>query len=196
MPSLRNSKHSAVLSRPSTIDYDGLNRSMTLRVPSERLDEMILAVEGLAEKVESRAISVVDKTTEYVDVAARLATQRALAARLEELLKRAQKVSEVIEVEREFARVTSDVEAFEARLQSIDRDATYATLELQLVASYQPVVSRDSFWDDFKESFVDGLRFIRSFALVLVSLWPMLLIGGVGAWWWLRRRRRRAVVRV
>lgn len=177
-----------------TIDYDGLNRSMTLKVPSERIDEMIGAVEALADKVESRAISVVDKTTEYVDVAARLATQRALAARLEELLERAQKVSEVIEVEREFARVTADIEAFEARLQSIDRDATYATLELQILGTYAPVVSRESFWDDFKESFVDGLRFIRGFALVVVSLWPFWLIAGVLAWWWLRRRRRRVVV--
>ena len=173
----------------STLDYDERNRSMTFRVPSERLDAMIAAVEGLAEKVESREVSVVDRTTEYVDIAARLSTQRALAARLQELLKRAQKVSEVIEVEREFARVTAEIEAFEARLKSIDRDATYATLEVQLLGTYQPIVSRDSFWADFKESFVDGLRLVRGFALVLVSLWPFLLIAGVGAWWWLRRRR-------
>ncbi len=173
----------------STLDYDERNRSMTFRVPSERLDAMIAAVEGLAEKVESREVSVVDRTTEYVDIAARLSTQRALAARLQELLKRAQKVSEVIEVEREFARVTAEIEAFEARLKSIDRDATYATLEVQLLGTYQPIVSRDSFWVDFKESFVDGLRLVRGFALVLVSLWPFLLIAGVGAWWWLRRRR-------
>ncbi len=174
-------------------DYEGRYLTMSLRVPSDRLDTMMSVATGLAERVEQRSVAVVDATTQYVDVAARLATQRALAERLGELLAKADVVSDVIEVEREFARVTSDIESFEARLKSIDRQAKYATLDLTLHGERPSAVAGRGFFGRLWDNFTAGAEGVVEVLLIAVAFWP-LWIGVALVIWLLRRYRRRRII--
>src|SRR5204862_592093 len=98
--------------------------SLELRIPSDRFDE---AVNGLSPigKVESVNVSVEDVGEEFVDVQARVTNARRLEQRLIELLaNRTGKLSEVLNVERELARVRQEIERYEGSMRYLrDRDS-------------------------------------------------------------------------
>lgn len=113
------------------------SESTTLFVPTQRLDEAILQVEKLGE-VTARNISVVDATANYVDMQIRIDNLQKMRARLTELVNQSTSVKEVLEVERELARVTSELERLEGQLRVLDRDTTYATLYISLDKRVRP----------------------------------------------------------
>ncbi|NCC37597.1 MAG: DUF4349 domain-containing protein, partial [Chloroflexia bacterium] len=59
-----------------------LSSSITLRVPENRFDETLTAIEGLALKIFSRSVSGDDVTEEFVDLESRLRTLEATQERL------------------------------------------------------------------------------------------------------------------
>jgi len=100
-------------------------------VPAERLDE---AMDQLAElgAVESRAVSSEDVTTQHQDLEIRLKNARALRARLRELLGRASGVEDVLAIEKELARVQSEIESMEQRLKDLDGRIEFSSLNINL----------------------------------------------------------------
>lgn len=106
--------------------------SMTLRVPAPRLDETVAALKRLGE-VSSEGHDGEDVTQQSVDLDARLTNARASEKRLQAILQnRTGKLSEVLDVEREIARVRGDIEEMEAARASLDRRITYATISLEM----------------------------------------------------------------
>ena len=176
------------VAQESSSDYGRPHRQLTLKLPVARFEGALPRIEASGLRVLSREISVVDRTAEYVDTDARLRTQRALAARLRQLIAKADAVEDVIEVERELARVTGEIERFEARLKGIDRLAAYATLTLSLRGPEEegPVVV--GFFQEAGQSLSFGVDFLRTLVLGLLAVWPLWIVVGVGAWWWRANR--------
>ena len=112
-------------------------REMTLRIPDASLDEALLALGALAE-VERREVRAVDVTDQYTDLEIRLAGARALRDRLEALLAEAQTVQDVLDVERELSRVTTEVERLEGQLRDLSNRVAYSTVRLSLREGVQP----------------------------------------------------------
>jgi hypothetical protein len=162
----------------------------TLRVPEAKFDNFVIAVEGISKEVISRNISVTDVTDQYVDIAARLSTKRALHKRYTQLLAKAKNVKEVIEVERELATVLADIESAEARLKSLGNRANYATLDLSFSTEAEPV-AQAGFFSELSESFSNGWEGVKIAVLLGATLWPLALFGillAVGVRWFIRNR--------
>lgn len=106
----------------------------TLRVPATRLDEAIAALKKLGE-VQQESLGSDDVTQQWTDLEARLANARASEARLKDVLQnRTGRLSDVLEVEREIARVRGEIEQMEAQRKSLDNAITYAVVRLELVS--------------------------------------------------------------
>jgi len=164
----------------------------TMRVPEDTFDNFILAVEAISSKVLSRNINVRDVTDQYVDIAARLSTKRALHKRYTQLLSKAKNVEEVINVERELSKVLADIEASEARLKSLGDQASYATLTLSLSTASEPI-AQASFFSDLGDSFSAGWSGVKMAVLIGTALWPLLLVAGIlffGVRWGINRRKQ------
>ena len=168
--------------------------SLEIRMPAERFDE---AVEGLRPlgKVESVNISAEDVGEEYVDVGARMTNARHLEARLIELVaRRTGKLADVLNVERELARVREEIERYEGRLRYLRSRAAVSTLTLT-VHEPIPVVDNRS-----PGVVADAVRqawrnFIALLAVTIQSLGVILPLGLVAAaGWWIVRRARKAAV--
>ena len=102
------------------------------RIPAERFADFLQAVSklGIAEEQEQTAQDV---TMEYMDLEARIATQKQLEQRILELLKnREGKLSDVIEAERELARVRSEIETMEGRLRYLKNRTSYSTVTIDV----------------------------------------------------------------
>ena len=106
--------------------------SLELRVPSAQFDALVAALGALG-RVESVTASAQDAGDEYVDLAARAANARRFEARLTEMLAtRTGKLSDVLSMEQELARVREQVERYEGRIKFLERRASLSTLTIAL----------------------------------------------------------------
>ena len=166
-----------------------------IRVAPARF-QAVLAGLGHLGSVESKELTTDDVTAQHADITARLASKRALEQRYLELLKRANKVADMLEIEQKVGEIREDIEATEGRLRSLNDEVGYSTITLtyyQPLSQSAPDAPMLSFGSRLLESFYSGWELLTDLVLGLVTAWPLLLLAGatlatVRAW---RRRRSR-----
>jgi len=168
---------------------------MTVRVPEAELDEAVRRTGELGE-VERVGMSAVDVTEEAQDLEVRLRNLRELEDRLLRLLgERTGDLQEVLAVERELARVRTEIERREARLQDLERRVRLATLHAELHEPY-PLRERagSGILPRLGRAFVQAgenlLDFVAWLIAALGYLVPLALIVALAVWWSRRQRRR------
>ncbi|MFZ5998887.1 MAG: DUF4349 domain-containing protein, partial [Bacteroidota bacterium] len=152
---------------------DRISFSQEIRVPSESFDQLIQQTEKLARKVESRSIDVKDVTEEFIDVEARIKTKRELENRYRDILARASKVQDLLEIEREMESVRTQIESAQGRLNYLKNNVEYSTLR---VTFYETVATDFTFGNKMIASFLQGWSSMLVFLVGLVSVWPFLLL--------------------
>jgi hypothetical protein len=171
---------------------DEWRQAMTIRVAPARFHALLAALDGVG-TVEEKKLTTDDVTAQHADVAARLSTKRAVEKRYVDLLGKARKISEILEIEGKIGEVREEIESTESRLKTLNDEVAYSTISL---VCYQPlgqpvhdapVVSLAS---RLVDSFYGGWTLLTSLLVGVVSIWPLLLLGGAG-WLALRRWRRK-----
>ncbi len=109
------------------------DRSITIRVPASRFEEAMRRIEKMGDMI-SRDVQVEDVTEEFNDVDIRLKNARAVRERLEQLLSKAAKVEESIQIEKELERVALIIERLEGRMKFLKDRAAYSTITV----TFQP----------------------------------------------------------
>lgn len=105
--------------------------SMLVRVPENELTDALDDFAKLGE-VERRELSAEDVTEESVDLDVRIDNARRMQARLRELVARAEKVEDVLSVEKELARVTEELERLEARKRLLSERVATSAVHLEI----------------------------------------------------------------
>ncbi|MFI1047839.1 DUF4349 domain-containing protein [Streptomyces griseoruber] len=175
-------------------DGDGTERTrVVLRVPVERYDEVLAALQGTGELLE-RTAKAQDVTDQVVDVDSRIKSQRASVARVRELMDRATKLSDVVTLEGELSSREADLEALLAQQASLKDRTSLATITLSLSEKPAPKAAEDDdpgFLDALAggwDAFVSMLRWI---AVVFGAVLPFLVVAALLLLAWLRLPRRR-----
>jgi hypothetical protein len=165
--------------------------TLEVKVPATRFDQAVELLRPVG-KVEAVNVTVEDVGEEYVDVAARMANAQRLEARLLNLLAtRAGRLDDVLQVERELARVREEIERYAGRLQFLRQHAALSTLTVQL---YEPgtVVGSQPGAGVIGDAFLQAWRnFIWLIAFLVQALGVVLPLGALaaGGWWvWQRVR--------
>jgi hypothetical protein len=109
------------------------DRSITVRVPAEKFQDLIVSIEKVGDVVHRNVVSE-DVTAEYRDLEVQLQNMLALRSRFEKLLEKAQKVEEALSIERELGRITGEIERIKGRLKLLTDLAQYSTITV----SFQP----------------------------------------------------------
>jgi len=111
--------------------------SIVLRVPAARLDEALAGIGKQGEPI-ARSISAQDVTMLRSDLRVRVDNLKRLQARLRELAAQGANVHELLEVEKEMARVTSELEVLEAQLALIEQQVALASIRVRLIDEATP----------------------------------------------------------
>jgi len=162
--------------------------TLEIRMPADRFED---AVDGLRPigKVESVNVTAQDVGEEYVDVQARMANDHRLEARLIELVaQRTGKLTDVLAVEQELARVREEIERYQGRLRYLQTRAAVSTLSLTIHMPI-PVVDEGS-PGVMGEAVRDAWRnFIAVVAFVIQSLGVIipLAVCALAGWFVVRR---------
>lgn len=106
--------------------------SIELRVPSQNFDAALTGLNPIG-KVQNVNVTAQDVGEEYADVTARVANARRLESRLLDLLdRRTGRLEEILNLEREVARVREEIERYEGRLRYLRTRASISTLTITL----------------------------------------------------------------
>ncbi|CAN5442381.1 hypothetical protein BH09VER1_BH09VER1_46730 [soil metagenome] len=109
-----------------------MSGTIVLKVLPERLDAALLQIRGLGE-LKNQSLSTKDVTKEYFDTDARLRNARKMEDRLLDLLGTMKgKISELLQVEKELARVREQIEQMQGELKVYDSLVQYATITISL----------------------------------------------------------------
>ena len=179
----------AYISEDEINDYGGerTEHRVTVRIPAEKFDGFLATISESAETLESKKVSAKDVTEEYVDIEARIKIKKELEARYAQLLQRAARVSEVLEIEKEMGTLRAEIESIEGRLRYLKSQVAFSTLT---IVYYERGTSSFGFFTKFTEAFANGWIYLQAFLIALVSLWPFLVLGAAG-YVLLRRFRKR-----
>jgi hypothetical protein len=166
-------------------DDGGVRADLSLRVPPEGFLPLIRSLESLG-KVEGKSISGEDVTEEYYDLDARLENLGEVRRRLFELLDRAAKVTDAIEVEQQLERVGGEINQIKGRMKYLQSMAGMATINLSLYTDERPAAEPFINWAMIGGGFVTAARWLVQalfFILqALVVLIPIAAIGGAAAY--------------
>jgi hypothetical protein len=116
------------ISSSSVYDAGGRNNGqVTVRVPQTNFYQTVEQIETLG-MTKSKHISGQDVTEEFIDTGARLDNLKKQEARLQEILKMANTVKDVLEVEHELERVRGEIERLTGRLNYLNRSVEMSTI--------------------------------------------------------------------
>ena len=109
--------------------------SITIRVPAEHFDAAVGALRGLAVDVTSETTSSKDVTEEYVDLEAKLGNLEATEKQLLVIMEKAEKVEDILAVQRELSNVRGEIDRTKARMQYLERTSETSLIEISLQQS-------------------------------------------------------------
>ncbi len=165
---------------------------LEVKVPAARFDEALGRLEPLGD-VESVEVQAQDVGEEYVDIAARVANARRLEERLIQLLDtRTGKLADVLNVERELARVREEIDRMEGRLRYLRSRIAVSTLTLTVHEPF-PLLTQPG-QNVLLQSLVQaGHNFIALMSGFIASLGYVLPLGSVALAIFLGWRRFRGL---
>jgi hypothetical protein len=135
-----------------------------------------------------------DLTTTIVDSEARLKSMKTMRDRLQELLRdRPGRLSDLLEIEREFARVQADIDAHESVLAALKLRVAMSAMTLNYTPKYAAV--SESIWRPLGVAFGNFVPNMASTLAAIVEfigeILPVVLILSLFVWlvmWFFRRR--------
>jgi hypothetical protein len=199
-------RHQGYAAELSVNSAEGAPRSLhaALRIPAPELAAAIADLKSLG-RVESESQSGEEVTTQHADLVARLKNSRETEQRLQAILReRAGKISDVLAVEQEIARIRGGIEQMEAEQKTLEHRVDFAVVQLNLGEEYKahlgsalpaiPTRLRNALVNGYREA-VESVVGIGLFAAgygPLLLLWVAILFFPVRAGW--RRWKRSTAV--
>jgi hypothetical protein len=169
--------------------------SFTLRVPADRFAAVLTELEALGE-VTQRQISGQDVTEEFVDLGSRIRNLERHEQRLLSFMERATKVSDLLAIEEQLARVRGEIEQLTGRMRFLDRSGDLATVAV--VVKQKAKKTSGALWDisgtlsKMRAAFLATIRQIVAVVEWLgvtgSALIPVFLLAA-GIWFIIRRLR-------
>ena len=115
--------------------------SLTLRVPQGQFGSTYDRLRGLGEVLNEHQGSE-DVSEQFIDLEARLNSAKREEQSFLNLLGRASTVSDVLTIERELARVRSDIERYQGQLDFLSRRVDLSTIWVELVPEEGPFIEK------------------------------------------------------
>ncbi len=115
--------------------------SLTIRVPQGQFASAYDRIRELGEVLNEHQGSE-DVSEQFIDLEARLNSAKREEQSFLNLLGRATSVSDVLTIERELARVRSDIERYQGRLDFLSRQVDLSTIWVELVPEEGPFVEK------------------------------------------------------
>lgn len=173
--------------------------SVTVRVPVENFEDLLVGVRGVGE-VRTEDVDSQDVSAEYTDLESRLRHLQAQERFYLGLFDDAESVDDAISVQQQLEGIQAQIEKIQGRKNVLDDRTTFSTLTVELFEpeaggslptdpeqrNERPTLAR--YWNTARDAFVNV---VGAMLVAFLFLLPLLVPGAVLAALWLSYRRTR-----
>jgi hypothetical protein len=176
-----------------------LDIKLVVRVPSPHFGVAFDEIKKLASNTPSEQVTGQDVTEEFIDLEARIKTQKALEIQFLEIMRQAYKVADALEVQRQIADVRTEIEKLEGRKRFLENRSSLSTITVNIQAPKPAIaVTGTGFGQQIREAVSDSvgmasdmvLFFVRFAILMVPILIFIVLPSGLVARYLMRRAKR------
>jgi hypothetical protein len=182
-------------------DYDKLNNTdyessynLKIRIPAPGFEAFIKWIESGEGEILYKEINARDVTDEFIDLETRLENKRHYLSRYNDLLKKANSVKEILEIEEKIRSLEEEIESTTGRLNYMADLVDYSTLDLTISKQKEfkfIAVDHDRFSERLKQSLSKGWFGLINFLLFFIKIWPIWIIGLMFLYFWNRYKRKK-----
>ncbi len=182
---------------------DATSASLSIRVPTDKFDEVCAQIRKLAWRMENESIDAQDVTKQYVDQEARLRNLRAQEQQYLGILRKAATVKDTLEVSDKLNEVRGAIEERQAEFEALSKQVETVAINITLRAEadaqvfglnwrplYQLKIAAREGLDGFGEYAASMATFV--FYLPTILLWLFTILAGAAVGWrilkWAARR--------
>lgn len=167
--------------------------SVSASIPSASFEDFTDALNKVGGKMSDKSINVQDVTDAYTDLISEIKSKEAALEQYRVLLKRANKISEIIEIQTKIDYIQNDIDVMNGRRINIDRKVAYSVVDIDLIIVKKEMAKDDddgtpSFGSELVDSLSDGWAIIKFLIVFLLRLWPFFIIGGAGYFFYKKRK--------
>jgi len=183
------------MSEDNAFDYENrIEHRITIRVPADKFELLLENISQKAAKLDSKNITALDVTEQFIDVEARIKTKKELESRYKELLKKANKVDEILTIEKEIGKLRTEIESMEGRLKYLKDRVSFSTLT---VVFYEKTTSSFGFSAKIGQALQNGWTILLWCLIILTNLWAFIAGGLIIFFIFIlyrnRKRKRKAI---
>ncbi|SNS43557.1 protein of unknown function [Ekhidna lutea] len=172
--------------------YDRVNYNVSIKVPPQNFDPMIADITK-DKKLDNRWVNTDDVTERYYDLQSRIDNKKKLEERYLEILKQANKITDILEVERNLNQVRSEIESLQGQFKLLSHQINFSTIDVsfyQLIPYELDQEQRPGFGTRLVNSITAGWQGFLTFLVYVLALWPFGLLA-VGVVWVVKKVRAR-----
>lgn len=166
--------------------------TLKIRIPSTNFEKFISDIETGDGEILYKEIDARDVTDQFIDLETRLENKRNYLIRYNDLLKKANSVKEILEIEEKIRGLEEEIESTTGRLKYLSDLVDYSTLDLTISKQkdfkYNPS-KRDKFSERLKQSLSRGWFGFVDFLLFIIKIWPFWIIVGLIFYGWRKYKK-------
>jgi len=183
--------------------------TITIRVPSEKLEEALAEIKKDAVDVNYENTSGVDVTSEYVDLQSRLSAKQAAEKKLLEILDKADRTEDVLAVYSQLQLIQTEIESLKGQIKYYEQSASLSAISIRLIAEegtqpiaigpWRPEGAAKEAVEDLVYFFQNFVEFLIRFviftlpALIMIAI-PLVLVFFAGRALFRRFRKTKVTV--
>ncbi len=189
------------------VDSSGRSRminqaNITLRVPSDRLNDALAQIKVASLEVRSETVTGQDVTEEYTDLQSQLRNLELAEAQLRQIMQDAQKTQDVLAVFEQLKQVQQQIEVTKGRINYLEGSAKMSEISLDLIPDIAAEPVQVGPWSPLAtvkaavRALIQGLQQLADVAIWgVICVLPIAIVIGVPLFVILRRwlRNRRAM---
>jgi len=153
---------------------------LVVRVPSNQFGNAFDEIKQLAGNTPAEQVTSQDVTEDFIDLEARIKTQKALEVQFLEIMRQAHKIEDALEVQRQIAEVRNEIEKLEGRKRFLENRSSLSTINVN-IQTPKPVitVSQSGFGHSLREAVSDSVTLasdmVLFFARFVIMMVPVLV---------------------
>lgn len=175
-------------------DYRTITRRLTIRIPSQNFDPFLESISKGVSYFDEKNISSQNVTEQYIDLTSRLNTKRKLEERYIEILKKASKVSEILEIEKQISAIREEIEAKQGQLKYLESRVSESTVTIEF---YKTIAQKEgvkiSYGSKIWTAIQSGFFSLSEFLISIISVWPFIIVFCVFAYFIRKRFKRKKI---
>lgn len=151
--------------------------TLSIRVPAKNFDAFLGTVSSTATKIDNRNIRIKDVTSQFIDIKTRLDNKKLLESRYLQLLNKATKMSDLLQIEDKLTEIRSDIESTQSQLNYMSKQVAYSSLTITFYTKQaEQVAAGNGFGYKLKSALISGWESLQNLFFGLLSNWYLLLV--------------------